>query len=503
MRRAAILLLMIVMFAVLPVSQSPVSASPAESEARILRAIAYVKGQYYVVGNFSGFLRSSGGDENPRSYAEDDALIVLALSSYQETHFTTVFNGFLKKAVESLLHMQGSRGDFGQYYDFQNSTLGQSGRLYYWNAFAIMGMGYAAYVTTEQDNTETSYWMTVVNRVRLCVDAWLPRSQIKSGAVVFAFPDGIDRADVGYNGALLMGLMHVAAFEYYWGSRSVAETYAQYSKRIADWLLGLQEGSPSSWGFGGFYGNESRSLEPTLENAFAMFGINGYYKGAGLLLPNQHISLEGLRTVMQDWAQGYVEKTMDAWGGVAYGRNSSGLISHPKLTQATSATLAAMVDVWIDLGPPVFWNDSSRLYGWIIGGNEQSVDMQTDAGGFYAGLGSQGILPNTDLTTTAFALYSFIRAQYVSIPGTYPVQTTKSRTASITTTVGQATSSEAQSTITSPVKQTFNAGSIMFAIALLIALGILGGFFAFRSLGRKSKGRAARSRLRRRSAMAQ
>ena len=300
-----------------------------------------------------------------------------------------------------------------------------------------------------------------------------------------------------------MGLMHLAAFEYYWGSRSVAETYAQYSRRIADWLMGLQEESSSGWGYGGFYSNESRSLESTLQNALAVFGINGYYKGASLLLSNQHISLEGLRTVMRNWARGYVEKIMDAWGGVSYGRNSSGLISYPKLTQATSAALAAMVDVWIDLGPPVFWNDSSRLYGWVIGGNERSADLQTDAGGFYAGLDSHGIMAGTDLTTTALTLYSLIRAQYVSIPGTYPVQTYfRSTTTSVkTTTVGQATSSETQVTITNPANQTFNAGPIIFGTALLIALGILGGFYAFGSWARKSKRRPARRRLRRRSAM--
>ena len=487
------------LLAVLPVYPSAVRASPAEIEARLLRAIAYVKGQYFEAGDISGFLHSPAGNENPRSYAEDDALIALALSSYQETHFTTVFNGDLKSAVESLLQMQDSQGDFSQYYDFKNSKLGPSGRFYYWNAYAIMGIGYAAHVITEQNNTESSYWLPVIDRVRSCIDTWLSRSQIQSGAVLFAFPNGTDRADVGYNGALLMGLMHLAAFEYYWGSRRVAETYAQYSKRIADWLMGLQEESSSSWGYGGFYFNESRSLEPTLQNALAVFGINGYYKGASLLLPNQQISLEGLRTVMRDWAEGYVERIMDAWGGVAYGRNSSGLISYPKLTQTTSATLAAMVDVWIDLGPPVFWNDSSRMYGWIIGGNERGVDMQTDSGGFFTGLDSQGILLSANLTTTALTLYAFIRAQYVSIPGTYPVQTIKSRTASVTISFGQATSSEAQVTNTNSGKQTFNAGPIIFAIALLIALGVLGGCFAFRSLVRKNKRRGAQGRLRRRS----
>jgi len=485
------------MLTLIPAFQIPAHASPAEVEARILRAVAFVKEEYYSSGNFSGFLHSTVGNESARSYAEDDALIVMTLSSYQETHITTAFYADLKNAVQSLLQLQSAQGDFHQYYDFQNSTRGPSGRLYYWNAYAIMGVGYAAYVVTEQNNTESDHWLSVVDRLRLCIDTWLPRSQTQSGAVIFAFPDGANRADVDYNGALLMGLIHIAAFEYLWGSRNIAETYGQYSKRIADWLLKLQERDPSSWGNGGFYSDESRNLQTTSRNAFAMFGINSYYKGIGLLLPNQRTSLEGLRLVMQDWAQGYVEKIMDASGGTSYGRNASGLIPYPKLTQTTSVALAAMVDVWIDLGPPVYWDDCSRLYGWIVGSNKQAVDMQTDSGGFYAGLDSSGILSNTDLTTTALTLYSLIRAQYVSIPGTYPIQRSSTATEGSTTIVNQSAARKTQAAVTNSASQVSSTGPLVLGVAGLVVLGIGAGLYAFRLRGRKRTRRDGRRRLRR------
>ena len=319
------------------------------------------------------------------------------------------------------MQLQTPQGDFYRYYDVHNKTLGPSGKLYYWNAHILMGTAYAAFAITNQVGSERAHWLSVISKLRVFIDNWIPKHQTQNGAVTFSFPDEPDRADLALNGALLMGLVNVAAFESLWGDKGVAAMYGKYSQRIANWLYGLQDTNETSWGFGGFYSNSSRKLQTTLENGFAMFGLNSFYKAASLVLPQTYPSLEPMRQVMVAWAQGYEERVADMMGGLAYGRGAASLIRYPETTQAAAATLVAMVDVWINLGPPVYWNDSARIYSWIIGYNPQSIDLQTAEGGFYAGLTDNGLISTADPTSTLLALYSFIRAQYVSIPGTYPV----------------------------------------------------------------------------------
>jgi len=421
MRHEAVLLTVGLMIALVPSSAIPVRASPVEIENRILRAITFVKSHFYSAGKFSGFIWPTDGVQSNRTYGDQNALIALALSAYQETHFTAAFYGDLKDAVQSVVQLQTPRGDFCQYYDFQNKTPGRSGKLYYWNAYVIMGISYAAYAITNQVGPEQAYWLPVINRLRMFIDNWIPRYQTPSGAVTFSFLGKPDATDVALNGALLMGLVNVAAFESLWGDRSVAVTFGRYSQRIANWLYGLQETSETSWGFGGFYSNSSKKLQSTLENGFAMFGLNSFYKAASLLLPKVYPTLEPMREVMVAWARGYEAKVADIMGGPANGRGAAGLILYPETTQAVSATLVAMVDVWIDLGPREYWNDSARIYSWMIGHNPHSIDLQASDGSFYSGLDGNGLISTSDLTSTLMALYSFIRAQYVSIPGTYPV----------------------------------------------------------------------------------
>jgi hypothetical protein len=360
-------------------------------------------------------------------YVEDAGLVALALSAYQETHYTQEFYSDLKTSAEFIENSQTSSADFHEYYDIATQTWIDGGQLYYWNSYAMMGPAYAAFVITNQAQTEKTYWAGVIDKLRACVDYWVPLRQAADGAITFSFPDGPAKADVAANAALLASLIHIALFEYYWGDRNLAARYARWSEKIAGWLYSLQEKNNSTWGFGGFYSEESRVIQRAFENGLILFGLNSYYKAASLLLSGFEPSISDLRQMMIDWMIGFVERMFDAWGGAQYARRASGIISYPKTIMAMSSLLQAGVDVWIDIGPEVYWNDSQRLYDWITGGNEFSVDLQSAAnmagkvGGFYEGIGQNGTMTYSDLGLSALTLYAIVRAAFVSIPGEYPI----------------------------------------------------------------------------------
>jgi hypothetical protein len=207
----------------------------------------------------------------------------------------------------------------------------------------------------------------------------------------------------------------------------LATKYAGWSQKIAIWLYSLQEKNNSTWGFGGFYSNKGRALQTAFENGLAMYGLNSYYKAASLLLADFQPAIAEVRQSMIDWMVGFVERMFDSWGGTQYARTAAGITAYPKTTMAMSSVLQAAADVWINIGPSVYWSDSQRLYNWITGNNERSIDLQSatniegEGGGFYEGIWQNGTVTGSDLGLSALALYAIVRAAFVSIPGKYPV----------------------------------------------------------------------------------
>jgi hypothetical protein len=484
MKRAAVVIAMLAVTFMSIIAQQA-SSSPVEIENRILRATTYALSRFEDGAKFSGFLHSSFGTGANRSYTEDNSLMALALSSYQETHFSTRFYENLQDAIRSIEAAQTAQGDFSEYFDFASSSWGSSGKMSCWDAYAVMGAAYAAYVVMFQSNSDASFWRLAINQLRLFADKWMPKSQGQDGAVIFSSSNSSDLQDVGCNGVLLMGLMYIAAFEFSWGDKTAAAKYATYSQRIANWLYTLQESNATSWGLGGFYSNSSKTVQPSYENALVMFGLNAYYKVIGLFLPNIRASLEPLRQTQKLWADGYVEKILDRWGGVSFSRNEAGVTAYPKTTRDASATLAAMVDVWINLGPPTYWNDSARIYAWMIGSNENSIDLQSQSGDFQYALQNH-TTTSSDLGTTSLAVYSLIRAQYISIPGEYPVQVAKTTKSS--NIVSRFSTSETATVTGSNEKP--NTYQIVAAVAIVTVV-LIGSFVAKkpRKKGR-TKGRA-------------
>jgi len=371
----------------------------------------------------------------------------------------------------------------------------------------MMGPAYAAFVITSQAQAERAYWAGVIEALRKCVDSWVVSDQTKDGAVMFSFADGSTRADVAANAALLVSLTYIALFEHNWGDGNLATKYARLAQNIASWLFSYQEKNSSVWGFGGFYSDQSRTLQPSFENGLIMFGLNSYYKAASLLLQEFQPSISELKQVMIDWMVGFVERLFDSWGGIAYGRTSGGVIPYPKTTMAVTSVLQATVDVWINIGPEVYWNDSSRLYQWMTGKNELSIDLQSatsltgSAGGFYAGIDRNGTIGYSDLGVDALALYAMVRAAYVSIPGEYPVSfaTTTRRTSS--TTIKQTTEETTErTTTTQPTGE--QSSYFLYEIVVIATVVFLAGALALRAKRsrlrarvRKRSPRAARRRV--------
>jgi hypothetical protein len=217
-----------------------------------------------------------------------------------------------------------------------------------------------------------------------------------------------------------------------------------------------------------------------------MFGLNSYYKAASLLLQNFQPSISDLKQAMIDWMVGFVERMFDSLGGIAYERTGGGVIRYPKTTMAVTSVLQATVDVWINIGPEIYWNDSSRLYEWMTGKNELSIDLQSEmnlagsGGRFYAGIDRSGTIGNTELSVDALALYSLVRAAYVSIPGDYPVSfestTTRTSSATIEQTTGETT---ARTTTTQPTTE--QGPYFLLATVVIIAVVFLAGALALKA----------------------
>jgi len=477
-----LLLVLVIVPAFLPANLAVSSTN--EIESRILHAINFAESQYHNGSDVSGYLHEENNSQI-QSYTEDNALVALALASYQETHFSATYYADLQKAVRFVASAQAPDGDFYQYYDFGNGTWKSAGKFYYWNSLVLMSLAYAAFTITTQISSESFFWSPIVDKLRSCVDIWLPGSLNQNGSVIFAFPDGPRATDVRYQGALLMGLIYLATFEYYWGSRDVADRYAEYSRLMATWLYSLQERNMSRWGRGGFYSNASMNLQAGEENAFAMFGLNSYYKGIGLLLPSQRSELDGMRNLMQIWEEGYVENITAPYGAVSFGRDADGLKPYPRLTWTTSATLANTVDVWINLGPARYWNDSSRIYAWLTGSNERSTDMQTPEGNFYEEEPvARSPLRPSDLAVAMLALYSIIRTAFVKIPGTYPVSNSNPKFTRTSTSTPPAVTEPTTSTAQETPAKTANLALYTVA-AVVIVLVALAGLFALRLSGKK------------------
>ncbi len=395
-------------------------ASQTNVESRITSAIEYIIGQQAAANGIQGFLRGTAPPDSQRMYTADAGLVALALSFYMQTHPPIKYYENLRVAIDFLMHAQTESADFREYFSTLNNTWGSGGRLYYWNAYALLGASYAAFIL-QQASVDTAYWSGVVNGLRKCVESWLPQNQV-NGGVSFYFPDGSLRIDIAANGAMLVALMHIALFEFYSGDGYTAGRYARWAQGVAAWLRSRQEVSKTAWGWGGFYVNGSMLEQDAYENGLAMFGLDSYYEGIGLISTNFAPTIDEARSSMISWAEGFGDRMLDPLGGPSYARFQNGSILYPKTVSAAASITQALVDIWINIGTHAYWVNASRAYEWMTGANGQLPDLQTAqnihgvSGGFYFGLSQSGLIERSDLGISALAMYALVRASFVRIP---------------------------------------------------------------------------------------
>jgi hypothetical protein len=410
--------------------QIPVSTSAVFNiEDRIGAAIDFINGQR-LMGSVGGFLRYTNTSNQRLIYSEDNGIIALALAGYQDTHYPYKFYSSLKSALEFIIQAQSPSRDFYEYYDVAAGSWFNAGKLYYWDSYVIMGAAYAAYVGSSKSADDISYWSKVVQRLRVCVDYWLPRRLTVGGSVSFSFPNSPDSPDIAASSAMLIGLIYLALQQYTWGDRGVASTYSAWSQAIASWIYNLQETNKASKAFGGFYSDATGKMQLSFENGLAMFAINKYYSAISLLTTKPAPSVEDSMQIMINWAEGFAERILDGWGGPQFGRSDGNIIKYPKEVKTASLILQALADVWINIGgptirqrgPPYYWSDAYNVYEWLVGENEFKVDLQRDrdiagiAGGFVDGLSGSGQYSEGTITPTTWSIYALIRTSYISIP---------------------------------------------------------------------------------------
>jgi hypothetical protein len=139
--------------------------------------------------------------------------------------------------------------------------------------------------------------------------------------------------------------------------------------------------------------------------------------------------------------------------------------------------------------PECYWAEAARVYNWLAGSNELSLDLQQakdvrgGGGGFYAGIEKSGTVTDSVLATTALALFAMVRASYIQIPEFTSVTTNVSSTTQSRTSTAISTS-----TITPeewPPWLTAMTG--LTAVGLLCVVGLVIFKFRFRTGRRKRR----------------
>ena len=138
------------------------AAAPRGIEDRISSEIKFIESQFHTSSQVRGFLHSTAPGQSGRMYSEDASLVALALSAYQETHYSQEYYSYLKSSADFIVGAQTASGDFYEYFDLTNQSWNNGGRLYSWNPYAMMGPAYAAFVITSQTQAERTYWAGVI-----------------------------------------------------------------------------------------------------------------------------------------------------------------------------------------------------------------------------------------------------------------------------------------------------------------------------------------------------
>ena len=368
----------------------------------------------------SGFLTIN---EN-KSYVEENALIILALTLYHKTFTSNRYDKEINEALNFILSSQdASKKDFHQYYDLEMNKWGPSGKPFYWNAHIIEAVSYAAFQMRYYGNlneSELIYWNQAISSINSFLSI-LEENQENDGGWIFEYENTCE-AKLSENSALLTGLLYLALYEHFWGDEIKALKYTSLAEKTLDWILNLQEFNPESWGYGGFYQTKERKLQDAYSNAKAVFALNSYLRVIPSLKEDFKPKYYKVREALTLWVKEFIEKMIDEYYGVYNARSSLGIIKYPKSVASASLMINALVETWIDMGDLKYRDLASNLLKWLIGENEFKKDLQSFQGGFYTEIQKTQVSTQLSLTTTALALSALINCILIDISEIHFIQ---------------------------------------------------------------------------------
>jgi hypothetical protein len=324
--------------------------------------------------------------------------------------------------VEFVLNAQTNGQDFCWYYDIGQKQWSVSGAFYYWNSHVTALLAQTAFAMRKlpEGFIEHEFWDRVVQRIESCIDSWISNSMKDDGRWAFSYPDSrpVRIEDVGM---MLNALACISGYEKIWGDAGRADRFSRIAQKTCTWILEQQEMSQDSWGYGGYYDDDSRTVQTMVSNSRAMFGLLSFWSFAGLTI--QQLDYNSLRRRMIAWTDGFVLKMTDSHGGPAESRTRNNTSLYPKRTLAAGELVRDLMLIWVDLGGDYYWNLTQRTYYWLVGRNEMSLDMQqidgttATAGRFYIGMENATYVNRESSTeTTAQCLEAMLHAMSIDIP---------------------------------------------------------------------------------------
>jgi len=420
-RNVCLLVVLFFGMIVMPFPLLVTSAAEVNIITRIERGTDWILGQAVEYQEKRYGFTSETGNER-KIFSEDNARVAWTLCNYHR-HFTSErHDRWLRASAEFVLESQAETLDFYRHYDLKLGQWAVSGTFYYWNAHIAALMAQTAFTmrTLPEGGIEYEFWDIVIQRIESSIDSWIETSMKTDGSWVFTYPEArtTRTEDVGM---MLSALSCISGYEHEWGDRIRAERFYGAAQKTLEWVLEQQEMNRNSWGYGGFYDNHSKTIQTTLSNGRAMFGLLSYWTFVGLMVPEPDYGL--LRKRMIAWTEGFAVPTMDHHGGPSEHRTETLAKVYPKKTLNAAEFVRDLAFVWVDLGGSYYWSLAELCYYWLVGRNEMNLDMQqvnntrVVHGGFYVAIeNSTHVDTKSTVETTAECVEAMLHAMSIDIP---------------------------------------------------------------------------------------
>jgi hypothetical protein len=434
-RRALVLAIILTSIVSVPLVSRGTSGAEVDIVTRIDKGTDWILEQVveYQRGRYA-FARGVAESNGARVYLEDNARVAWALANYHKDLTSTRHDKWLKASVEFVLEGQTANFDFHRYYDTKREQWVGSGSFYYWNSHVMALLAQTAFTMRKlpEGSIEHTFWNRVIQRIEACIDSWTGAAMKTDGSWEIAYPEprSVRVEDVGM---MLNVLSCVSGYEKMWGDGGRAEKFSKAARKTCDWILNQQEMNQNSWGYGGYYDDQSKAIQTTLSNGRIVFGLLSFWTSIGLTVQEPDYDL--LRKRMIAWTDGFVVKITDQYGGPAANRTELLTSLYPKRTLVAAEFIRDLMLIWVDLGGSYYWSLTELTYNWLVGKNEMQRDMQQmnepmgRKGSFCSGMQNSTYVDLESTTeTTAECVEAMLHAMTIDIPEfphfKYPVAST-------------------------------------------------------------------------------